>query len=311
MDINVIIVQMIKFFIQMGLGYFLFKVNIMDSDFNKKLTNLALRVTMPCLMVSSAFSAGEDRDLGKVLFVFLVAIIVYASFIFIGMLIVKVIRIKIDDAGMYVFMTIFGNVGFMGFPLTEALLGEEAVFYVAIFNMIFNILIFTVGIKAMNYPESSADHKMSFKDIILHPGIVSAIVAIIIYFIKIPLPGAVTGAISSIGSVTTPIAMLLMGASLAKLPVKSVFNDAKVYIFSLIKLVVIPVLSWLIIKNCIKDEIIAMITLVMIAMPVANSAVMFAIEYEKDEEIAAKNVFISTVLTIISIPVVIYLTSIL
>ena len=91
----------------------------MDSDFNKKLTNFVLKVSMPCMIVSSVFSSPAERDLSKVLFVFLIAIIMYAILPATGMLIAKIIGCKVENRGIYVFMTIFTNVGFMGFPVIE------------------------------------------------------------------------------------------------------------------------------------------------------------------------------------------------
>lgn len=310
MEMSVILTQMIKFFILMSLGYILYKINIMDSDFNKKLTNLVLKVTMPCMIVSSAIGTGEDRNISKVLSVFVIAIIMYVALPIVGMLIAKLMRFNDEQSGIYVFMTMFGNVGFMGMPLIEVILGKEAVFYAAIFNMIFNICLFTIGVKAINYPDT-ADNKKGVAEILLHPGVLSAFIAILIYFINIPIHSAVSGAISNLGSVTTPVAMLLMGASLAKVPVKKVFNDWKVYAFDIIKQFALPIIGWIVINMLIKDEYIAMVTLIMLAMPVANTSVMFAIEYDRDEETAAKNVFISTVMSIVSIPVVIYLASII
>lgn len=298
---------MIKFFVLMSVGYVLFKIRIMDADFNKKLTNFVLRVTMPCMIVSSVFSASSDRDIKKVLFVFLIAIIMYFSLPVIGMLIARVMGCKVENRGIYVFMTIFTNTGFMGFPVIESILGKEALFYTAIFNMIFNIFLYTVGVKAINHPEK-AGNKTDIKKILLHPGVVSAVIAIILYFSMVQLPDLITGPVTQIGNLTPTLAMLLMGASLAKVPVKKVFNEPRVYVFIAIKQILLPILSWLLIKNVISDPVIQLITLTMISLPIANSVVMFTIEYDRNEELAAKNVFLSTVASIVLLPLVLYIT---
>ena len=307
MDIQLLIQLMIKFFILMSVGYLLYRIKIMDSDFNKKLTNFVLKVSMPCMVLSSVFSSSEDRDLGKVLFVFLVAIIMYALLPVIGMLIAKIIGCKVENRGIYVFMTIFTNTGFMGFPVIESIIGSEALFYAAIFNLIFNVMLFTVGVKAINYPEKSGQ-KIDIVKILLHPGVMSAIIAIVIYFTGIELPSVISGSITQIGDLTPTLAMLLMGASLAKVPIKNVFNEARIYVFIILKQIALPLLSWVVIKNFISDPIIQLVTITMISLPIANSVVMFTIEYDKDEELAAKNVFLSTVASIVLLPLVLYLT---
>ena len=307
MDIMVIIHQMIKFFILMSVGYTLYKLKVMDSDFNKKLTNLVLRVCNPCMMIASVFSISDDRNLSKVLSVFAVAIVMYAVLPVIGMGVAKLIGAKKENKGIYVFMTIYSNIGFIGFPVIESILGPEALFYAAIFNMMFNITLFTIGVKAINYPDANGE-KISIWKIIFHPGVFSAVIAIVLYFVNIKLPDAVTGPIDQLGDITPPLAMLLMGASLAKIPLKKVFNEARAYIFIVVKQIILPILAWFVIKRVISDDMIRAVTLLLLSMPIANSVVMFTIEYDRNEELAAKNVFLSTIASIVLLPLVVYLT---
>lgn len=307
MEISVLINQLIQLFILMGVGYFLYKVKIMDTDFNKKLTNFVLKVTLPCMIIASVFEVAEDRDYSKILVTFVIAIIMYTVLPMIGMLVAKIIRCKPENTGIYVFMTVYSNASFMGFPVIESVLGTTALFYASIFCMIFNITCFSIGVKEINYPETS-DKKISAKDVFLHPGVWSALIAIIIYFINPTLPGVVTGPITSIGKLTSAIAMMLMGASLAKVPLKEVFTEVRPYIFIVIKQVIIPVLLWPLLSRVITDPNILGVTIILLAMPIANMVVMFAIEYDRNEELAAKNVFLSTLFSIVLLPLVLALT---
>lgn len=307
MDITVLINQLFQLFILMGVGYFLYKVKIMDSDFNKKLTNFVLKVTMPCVIVASVFDSSSDRDYSKIYVSFAVAAVMYLVLPIVGILVAKIIRCKPENTGIYIFMTVYSNASFMGFPVIESVLGTEALFYAAIFCMIFNVTCFSLGVKEINYPEKS-EKKMSAKEILLHPGVFSAAIALVIYIINPTLPGIITGPILSVGKLTSTLAMILMGASLAKIPVKSVFNEFRPYAFVLIRQVVIPILLWPILKLCIKDAMILGVTIIVLAMPIANMAVMFAIEYDKNEGVAAKNVFLSTLFSIILLPLVLYMT---
>lgn len=302
MEMTVIVNQMIKFFLLMSLGYFLYKVDIFDNHFLKKTTSFMLHVTMPAMIIASALNEEVERNLGVFFTVFLIAAVMFSLLPIVGMVIAKIIGAKMENKGLYVFMIIFSNIGFMGFPIIESMLGAEAVFYTAIFNMLFNVLLFTIGVKAVNYPEKA--DKKSLKEIFVRPGVIGALVAVTIYLADIKLPEALQDSIASIGSLTTPLAMLMVGGALAKIPVNKVFNEKRVYVFTIIKQFIIPVLSWFIIKAFIKDEMLRVITLVMMAMPVANTAVMLATEYEKNEELAAKAVFITTITSLISFPLV-------
>lgn len=307
MEISVLINQLIQLFILMGVGYFVYKIKIMDADFNKKLTNFVLKVTLPCMIIASVFNSSNDGDHSRILVSFIVAIIMYLLLPVVGIIVAKLIRCEKDDTGIYVFMTVYSNASFMGFPVIESVLGSEALLYAAIFCMIFNITCFSIGIKEINYPEKS-EKKMKVKDILLHPGVFSAVIALVLYFINPTLPDLITGPITSVGKLTSVLAMILMGASLAKIPVKSVFNDIRPYIFIIIKQVIIPIILWPLLKACIKDMTVLGVTMIMLAMPIANMVVMFAIEYDRDEELAAKNVFLSTLFSIVLLPLVLAIT---
>ena len=302
MDITVILQQMTQFFLIMCLGYILYKIGMITADFSKKLTSLVLHVTMPALILSSVLTQTGERNLSEVLVVFGVAIAMYVSLPILGWIVVKILRFPVNIQGMYIFMTVFSNVGFMGIPLISALYGEKAVFYTAIFNLIFNIAVFTIGTRLMNY-KSGKSEKLNFKTF-LTPGVCVASLAVVIYFLNIPFPKVVVNSISSVGSITTPVAMIMMGASLAKLDVKNIFNDYRVYLFAVVKQVVLPLGLWPLLNLTIKNEYILAITMVMLCMPVANNAVLFAVEHNKDEELAAKNIFISTILSIATIPLI-------
>lgn len=150
MEIGIILHQMLQFFIIMFLGYFLSKVKLVDHDFIKKLTKLLLNVTLPATIFSSVLEADSERDPGGVAQVFVIGVIVYAALPVISFVIVKLMRLPGRDRGLYAFMMTYSNIGFMGFPLMDALFGQKAVFYAAIVNVLFNISVFTCGVVMMN-----------------------------------------------------------------------------------------------------------------------------------------------------------------
>lgn len=302
MDISVIVNQLIELFLIICLGYVLFKANIMNEEFNKKLTTMLLNVTLPSMILASVLKQTEKQALGTVMTVFAVSIILYAVILpLLGFVIVKLMRVKKSEQGLYIFMNIFSNIGFMGFPVINALYGAEAIFYAAIFNLIFNLLAYTIGVPIMRFG-SGEKHKFSFKNL-LTPGVILSLLAIIIYFLPINCPEIIANAVDTVGSITSPAAMLLIGATLAKMDIKKVFNNWRVYVYSILKQVAVPLLLWIPLKYFIPDEFILKITLIMLAMPVANTAVLFATEYDGDEELAAKTVFITTLMSLVTIPV--------
>lgn len=309
MSITVVLLQMIKLFIIICLGYLLYKTDIIDEHTKKHLTKMLLYVTTPALIVHSFIkNMGVDSSgiLGQL---FIVAGIMYIALPFIAVIINLIIRVKKPQQGVYMFMTVFSNVGFMGFPVVDSIFGVQGVFYAAVFNCVFNIFVFTIGIILITYGQKNAAN--SFKEIIsvkklLNPGILCCFVAVLIFLINIPVPAVIMDVLDSVGGLTSPIAMLIVGASLAAMKIRDVFNDARVYVYSIIRQIALPLLVWPLIDRFISNEMLSTITLIMVAMPVANSAVLFATEYGSDEKTAAKTVFITTVAALISIPFVLW-----
>lgn len=303
MDINVVINQMVQLFMILGLGYFLNKINLFDTVLNQKLNKLLLNVTTPAMVLASVSSIELSSDNGEVFLVFIVAIIIFALLPVISYLLVRIMRIPIHQRGIYMFMTVFSNIGFMGFPVMKAIFGNEAVFYTAIFNMIFNFLVFTLGVVLINYGTTN-QVKLKAKDL-LSPGIISSIIAIIIYFSKIPVPTVLGSTFDMVGNITTPLAMMLIGSTLANINIKEVFTEFRIYPYTIIKQLLIPFIAYPILHYFISSPLVLGVALINLAMPVGNSAVLFANEYNGDVELAAKSVFITTLISVFTIPLIV------
>lgn len=302
MSIEVVIGQMIQIFIMMLLGYFLYRIHLLDEDFIRKLTSLLVKVTMPALMLASVLGERTQGDEHKVFIMLGASFVIQFLLPVIAWILVMFLRVPKSQRGIYMFATTFSNVGFMGFPVIQALYGSEAVFYTALFNLAFNIAIFLFGVPLMNYKTGNS-FSFQWKNL-LSPGLVCSLLALVIYLCNIPFPRAVCEVCESIGGVTTPLAMLLIGGNLAKIQWQRLFNKWRIYPFTILKQIILPLLFWFVLKWVIKDEMMLGVLLVLIAMPVANNTVLFATEYHLDEEMASCLVFVTTVLSIITIPLV-------
>lgn len=305
MDLGILTNQLIQLFLVICMGYLLYKINIFNVEVNQKLTKLLLNVSLPAMIVSSVFEQTERPPVNEVLAVFAVAVAMYILLPVVSILLVKVMRIPKQQQGLYMFMNTFSNVGFMGFPIISALYGEKGVFYAAIINIIFNLSVFTYGVIMIHYA-SGEKAELNIKKL-LSPGILCSLFAIVVYALDISLPTAVESAVGTLGGLTTPLAMLLIGSTLATMEIKSVFNDKRVYLFSVIKQLVLPVILFFAAKIFIRNEYILGITYIMLLMPIANTALLFATEYGRDEKLAAKTVFITTLMSLITIPLGIWI----
>lgn len=305
MDIGILANQLVQLFLVICMGYLLYKVKIFNVEVNGKLTKLILNVSMPALILNSVLEQTQRPPSNEVLTVFAAAAAMYLFLPFISILLVKILRIPKKQQGLYMFMHTFSNVGFMGFPIISALYGATAVFYTAIINVIFNLSVFTYGVIMVNY--SGNEKTVLNVKKLLSPGILGAVAALIIYAVNIHFPSPVEEFVGTIGSLTTPLAMLMIGSTLAAMDIKSIFNDARVYVFSVIKQTIIPIALFYVARIFIADEFILGIVFIMLLMPVANTALLFATEYGQDEGLAAKTVFITTAMSLVTIPLGIWI----
>lgn len=311
-DMTVLVNQLIQLFLIICIGYFVFKIGILNETVNKQINSLVINVTMPFMIISSVLSMTERPETSTIISLFVVSIGFFIIMPVLSFIIVKImlktIHIVKARQGVYMFMLIFSNVGFMGMPILQAACGENgstAVFYAAVLNIFFNLSVFTYGVIIIGYGDT-IETTLKLKDLI-SPGILCSILAIILYALNIHFPSTIESAIDTIGDLTSPLAMILVGSTLASMKLKEVFNEWRVYIFTIIKQFVLPILLYPVFRFCIEDDLLFNVMFIEFLMPIANIALMLATQYNLDNKFVSKTIFISTLMSLVSIPVVMYL----
>ena len=299
---------MVELFLVMFLGYFIYKIKLVDNNFVKQFTRLILDVAMPAMILASVLKLEERQSVSDVI----TALMVSAALLFIvlpllGWLLSKALFVKKSEVGLYTFMTAYSNIGFMGMPVIGALYGNTGLFYAAIFNLVFNVAVFSLGIWIMN--RGSSTQKRFDPRELLRPGIIVALLSIAFYFTGLKCPAVIADTVDTVGSITSPAAMLLIGCSLAKMDIKSVFSEWRLYPWTLIKQLALPLLLWLPFTWVIKNGLLLNITYILSGMPVANTAVLFATNFGGDDKLAAKSVFLTTLISLVTVPVILMIVS--
>lgn len=300
-SVIVVFNQMMCLFLMIALGYGASKWKIVSSEMSSGLSAMVVKITCPAMVLASVMTAKPEGTMKDIFMVFLLSVAMYIIFPLIGVALNFITRVPQQDKRLYIFMTTFSNVAFMGFPVVNAIYGETGVFFTAIFNLTFNLFVFTFGVVLMS--GKSGKSAVSVKSL-LNPGIIAAIVAILLFSFKIPVPDIISTTCSTVGSMTTPLAMIVIGSSLATVPLREVFSEYRLYPYTILKQGAAPVLIWLVFRNFITDPMILAITVIVSAMPVAATTVMFSKQYGQDDVKAAKGVFITTLVSIITIPAI-------
>ena len=301
MDFTQVILQIAVLFIIMFLGYDLRRRNIISEDGVKNYSSLIFYVTMPALIISSMANTSLKKasDLGQIV---IASLISYTFFILVSLVIPRLLKVEDGSKGLFKFMTIFGNAGFIGFPMLVAILDESAVFLGAVLNIPFNVLLFSLGVY---YIVSDKGHghkmKLSFKQF-MNPGLIATIIGVGVILSGIGLPSLVLRVASTLGAVTTPVAMIVVGASLCGVNSKEMIKNYRIFILSGIRMLIFPLVVGLILRMINLDGMIIAVAMVIAGMPIGTTTVIMARQYDGNVLEASEAVFISTVLLIVTAP---------
>lgn len=302
MDIMVVFQTMLKLFLLLVLGFVLFKCHIFDEYTNKKISALIVNVASPMLIISSI--AGVEGSNKSIVFLMIGAgILMYIGFIILGKIINRIFPFPKKDWPVYECMVVFANTGFMGYPVLLDVFGQEAVFYASLIHMAFNFFVYTYAIMCLTNGDDS-EFKLNFKQL-LTPGIILIFVGIFIYLFDIQLPSVLMDTINSVGSLTAPLSMMMIGSSLAVYPIKDSFTDWRSYVFAFVRLMIVPFVTMLICRLIHIDPYYANITIITNAMPVGSMVLMLATQYNANVKIVTRNIVVSTLLSVITIPIVV------
>lgn len=295
--------QMIVLFILMGVGFLCYKMGMITDAVSKKLSAIVVNIANPALVLTGCMGEGKIEGRELLLTAGLVAA-VYIALVILAMLLPALLRVEKKSRGTYQAMTIFSNIGFMGFPVVSALYGSSAVLYASLFTIPYNILIYTFGVSAMAAGEKS-DWKESFSfKRIFNVGVIACIITIFVYLLQIPVPEFLKLTVTHLSNLTAPLSMMVIGSSLATINIRKLFTDGRLLLFSALKLLVIPILGMMLIRQFVNDDIICGVCMVMLATPVGSMTAMLAQQYEGDYEMASKGVALTTILSVVTMPVV-------
>jgi len=322
MDMQVILTQMAILFILMAIGFIVGKAKILTREANKMLSQIVLFIALPCTIFTSAFENEMTITLGDTLFYMLMVLLTFAIAFLIAIPVIHILGGEKFNKGVLVVVAVFSNCAYMGFPVINAIFGISSVYYVALFSIPFNLLIFSLGIYLISQKkptendqaEESSDTDDGNKPrggfnpkYLLNPVLLSIFIAVPLAITGVRPPYIVTEVFRITGSITTPGAMLVIGSTLALVPIKSVFAEWRIIPATLLKLIVIPLVTWLVLRQIISNELMLGVLVVISAMPTAATASMIAIEYNGNERIASAGVFLTTLLCGITVPLIVYL----
>ena len=292
----ILLKQIVVMFLLMSIGYGLFKSKKITLQGNKELGILLIYVILPSSIMKSYITDYSQEKLYGLILSFLAAIAALAVSVLISRFVFGN-RQKVEHFG-----TAFSNAGFLGIPLVKAIVGESAVFYVAAFVALLNILQWTYGVVVM----SGSREAISFKKIATNPVIISLEIGLFLFISQLAVPSIFTDTIAILGNMTAPVAMITLGVYLAQMKFQELFQEKWAYLSTLLRLIIIPVITLgLLTLLPVQYRDIKLTILIAAAAPVGSNVAIFAQLNGLDYTRAVKSICLSTLFCIVTMPILI------
>lgn len=302
MSMSLVFQQMLVIFILMGTGFYLFRSGRLSQKASGDLSGLITRITNPALMICSAFDKSNTATNHDLLIAAAAAVISYVFLILLGCILPLFLRVRKGEFKYYHMLTVYGNIGFIGIPVISALLGSAALMYLSIFILVFNILIYTHGMQVLSMGVEGEKPGFHWKRM-LNPGTIAGTLTVLLFVLKLPVPMVIQDSLSYMGRCTTFLSMVVLGGSLAQMPLKELFGDVRMYIFTAIRFLGVPILLAVGLRPLVADKTLLGVIVLCLALPVANMPLMLAKQYKMDSSLLAKGIVLTTLLSLFTVTI--------
>lgn len=304
MSFGISVGQVAIMFILMGLGFLAFRLRWVTDEAVSGMTKVVMYFVTPAVIVSAFQRPFDPSQLRTIGLVFGLDLVVFALTIGMAALIFSR-RFIPDDLRRTVlrFGTTYTNAGFLGIPLAQALLGSDGVFYVVAFVIAFHVYVWTHGDALFGHGRAGArDNRLL--DVVLNPNTIATAVGLVCFLASWQFPSLVEQTVDHVAAMNTPLSMIVVGANLAAISVRSVFRDRDAWLGMLARNLVVPLVFVAGFAFLPLDPVAKMATLIAIAAPVGAFVVMFSILHGRDTRFATRLLMVSTLASIVTIPLI-------
>lgn len=307
MDLALITLQQVFIlFILIFIGIICRKLNIIKPEGKQWFSNLLLYIIVPCMVVDSYMQDLNPEILPNLLKTIILSAIVLTLSVIIAFLIT--FKYPSKDRRVMQFAIGFSNCAYMGFPLITAMFGAEGLLYASVFVTMFNLYLWTVGIGIMSREVSGKAIAMS---ILKTPVLYAVIIGLFFYLTQIKLPIVITQPLGQVGDMNTPLSMIITGMLIADSDIIRILKNKDIYFTILFRMLIIPTICFVIVKLTGITGIVANVCIILISCPTAAITSAFSVNYGHNEEYASGAVVMTTLISIVTLPIIAYLLTIL
>lgn len=304
--------QIFSFMIFIFIGVIVVKKNVTDEKGLQVLSNLIIKITMPIMLFCNTINGSTKEEFIATIPILLLTILMFILLFFISYILRSTFKLEGNKARVYHASTMFGNIGFMGIPILITVFPEKGMIYIALFTVIDQLLLWTLGMRLTSGEDNQRGNVLSRLQKLINPSTIAIVLGIIGIFINFKLPAVINEPLVKVGNITPPLAMIYLGGLFCFINIKESFKKIEFYAAIVTKMCIFPVLFYIItgyIPNLSIDMRFAMA--IISAMPTMSSVAMLAKSQNSEGEYSAGQVFLTTCMSVVTIPSVCYLISIL
>lgn len=306
MEYSQIITKVAMLYVIMAVGAVINKIGIISDEGSANISRLIIYVTMPCAILSGITSS-KGIAKSEALMIFVIFTISLILLMILSYLFSKILFVDKTYKPFYQFIAMFGNVAFIGIPMSIAIIGEHAILLTSVTVMLYNVMFFSYGVYLLNKTSEKKKKSKSILLALLNPGSISAVLGLILFFLDIEIPALINKPINMLGSLTSALAMIVIGVSLNKIKIRKVVKDYKAIIIVLQKMLLCPILLALLLKFIGLTGTGAMVAIILAGMPVSMSSAIVANEYNSLYSTKmAQTVVMATVMLLFTVPVLVW-----
>lgn len=302
-DISSAVFQMGILLIVTAVGYLAAKLGYLDMRAKDKITALLLNITLPCMIIASVGNLDASTLGIQVPLSLALGALAFFLWVLVAFLFNVVFRVPKEQRPLYYFMSVCSNTSFIGIPVADALYGESAALLCSVFIMATSTLMYSVGIALL--VGGGSGNKKDVLRAVISPLTIAALLAIALVFSGLHLPLLLKDSLELIGSITPPVAMMLVGVIIANEKISRVVKEWRLYPYIIIRQLLASAVACFALSFFVKDLVLLGIFTVMFAMPVGSMAPMFCASYGKDSVLPAKGTILSTIASFVIVPLLV------
>ncbi|MGN0154231.1 MAG: AEC family transporter [Lachnospiraceae bacterium] len=316
---ELVISQIIIFVIYAAIGVVAVKTRILNEEGLDVISRLVIKTTLPIMIFHNTITGATVEQFMDTTSILWLTAVMYGSMFVVSFALKKLFRLKGSRGKVFHANTMFGNIGFMGIPLLAAFFPEKGMLYIALFTVVDQMVLWTVGVQ-LTLPEENNGKKVGMDKAfvkqtirkMINPATVAITLAVLGIFAGVKLPEELDIALGKVGGITSPLAMIYLGALFCYTDMKESLKQMEFYGTVLVKMILYPIAFYLFMGLFPSiDPDIRLAMTVLSALPTMTSIAMLAKSQKSEGEYSAGGIFVTTLCSIVTLPLVCYITALL